>query len=95
MCSVFSSSLGKYSASSSRGQTELNPARNQNLCGHHQQRMEVQLALGLLLLTSPGSTISHLLSVLQPVTLLAYSLNASPCMPAVALYYRTFQGIIL
>ena len=29
-------------------------------------------------------------SLLQSVTLLAWSLNASPCMPAVLQYYRTF-----
>ena len=34
-----------------------------------------------------SSTISHLLSLLQSVTLLACSLDASPYMPAVVLYY--------
>ena len=38
-----------------------------------------------------SSTISHLLSFLQSVTLLACSLSASPCMPIV-LYNCTFQG---
>lgn len=38
----------------------------------------------------PSSTISHL-SLFQSVTLLAYSLEASPCLPAVVLYW-TVQG---
>ena len=38
-----------------------------------------------------SSTSSHLLS-LQSVTLLACSLNASPCEPAAVPYYCTFQG---
>ena len=38
---------------------------------------------------------SHLLSLLQSVTLLACSLDASPCMPAVVLYYCIFQGTVL
>ena len=42
-----------------------------------------------------SSIISHLLSLLQSVTLLARSLDASSCMPAVVLYYCTFQGIEL
>ena len=37
-----------------------------------------------------GSTISHLLSLPPSVTLLACSFDASPCIPAVVLYYRTF-----
>ena len=39
-----------------------------------------------------SSTISHLLSLLQAVTLLASSLSASPCMPAVVLHYCIFQS---
>ena len=42
-----------------------------------------------------SSTISHLLSLLQEVTLLACSLSASLCMPAVVLYCGTFQGSVL
>ena len=42
-----------------------------------------------------SSIISHPLSLLQSVTVLTCSLSASPCMPAVVLYYCTFQGIIL
>ena len=41
-----------------------------------------------------SSTISHFLSLLQSVTLLACSLSASPCVPATVLYYYTFQGAI-
>ena len=40
-----------------------------------------------------SSAISHLLSLLQSVTLLASSLHASPCM-TVVLHYCTFQGPI-
>ena len=40
-----------------------------------------------------SSTVSHLVSLLQSVTLLAYSLDASPCMPAVVLNYCTCQGV--
>ena len=43
----------------------------------------------------PISIPSHLLSLLQSVTLFACSLNVSPCMPAVVLYYCTFQGTVL
>ena len=41
------------------------------------------------------SSISHLLSILRSETLLTYSLNASPCIPAAVLNYCTFQGTIL
>ena len=41
------------------------------------------------------STISHLVSLLQSVTLLACSLEASSWMLAVVLYYCTFQGSVL
>ena len=53
--------------------------------------MKLQHALHLLLLTILSSTISHLLFPLQSVTLLACSLDASLCMPAVVLYYRIFR----
>ena len=43
----------------------------------------------------PSALPSHLLSLLQSITLLACSLDASPCMPAVVLYYCTFQGTVL
>ena len=39
-------------------------------------------------LPSPMSSVSS-------VTLLACSLDASPCMPAVVLFYCTFQGTVL
>ena len=42
-----------------------------------------------------SSSISHLVSLLQSVTLLACSLEASSWMPAVVLYYCPFQGSIL
>ena len=42
-----------------------------------------------------SATISPLLSLLQSVTLLASSLDASPYMPTVVLYYCTFWGIVL
>ena len=41
------------------------------------------------------ATISHLLSLPQAVTRLAGSLDASPRVPAVVLYYCTFQGLEL
>ena len=43
----------------------------------------------------PSLTISHLLSLLQSGMLPACSLDASPCMPAVILYFCAFQGIVL
>ena len=42
-----------------------------------------------------SSTISHFLSLLQSVTLLACSLDASPCMPTVVLYYCTYKIRVL
>ena len=42
-----------------------------------------------------SSTISYVLSLLQSVTLLACSLDASPCMLAIILQYCTFQGTLL
>ena len=42
-----------------------------------------------------NSKIFHLLSLLQPLTLLACSLDASPCMPAIVLYYWTFPGTVV
>ena len=89
--SSFSDTIGSFS----RGWVELNPARNQNLCHQHQEWVKLQLALCLLLLTILRSTISHLLPLLQRATLLACSLDASPCMPAIVLYYWTFQGTVL
>ena len=44
---------------------------------------------------SLSSTISHLLSLLESVTLPSCSLSANPCMEAVILHYCTFQGTIL
>ena len=42
-----------------------------------------------------SSTISHLLSLLQSVTLLAHPLTTSPCMPAVLLYFTRYCTIRL
>ena len=41
-----------------------------------------------------SSTISHLVSLLQSVALLAFSLNASLCMPAVVLYTTVFLTVL-
>ena len=41
-----------------------------------------------------SSTISHLVSLLQSVTPLAFSLNASLCMPAVVLYTTVFLTVL-
>ena len=42
-----------------------------------------------------SSAISYLLSLLQSITFLVCSLDVSPCMPAVTLYYCTFQSAVL
>ena len=42
-----------------------------------------------------SSSIFHLLSLLQPLTLPACPLDASPCIPAVVLDYGTFPGTVL
>ena len=42
-----------------------------------------------------NSTIPHLLSLLQSVSLLACSHDASPCIPAIVLCYCTFQDTVL
>ena len=42
-----------------------------------------------------SSTISYFLSLLQAVTLLACSLDASLCVPAIVLCYYTFQSTVL
>ena len=67
---------------------------SQFTCSAHTVTYSLPSVSYALLLTILGSTISHLLSLLQPVTLLACSLDARPCMPAVALYYCTFQGTV-
>ena len=66
-------------------------------CAFHQHQawVKLQLALCLLWLTICSSTIFHLLSHLQSITLLASSLEASPCMLAAILYYCIFQGTVL
>ena len=40
----------------------------------------------------PSAPLTHLLPLLQSATLLARSLDASPCTPAVVMYYCTFQS---
>ena len=77
----------------SRGEIEWNPARNQNLYHPHQVWVKLQLALRHLMLTI-GSTISHLLSPLLSVIPFACSLDESPCVPAVVLYYCIFQSTV-
>ena len=79
----------------SRGLIELNPAMNQNMCHQHQAWVKRQLALHLLGWQSFSSTVFHPNSFLLSVTLLASSLDASPCMPGVVLNYCTFQGTVL
>ena len=60
----------------------------------HKVRVTLQLAVRLLLLTT--IQLSHLPPPLPaPVSnSSSCSLDASPCMPAVALYYCTFQGMV-
>ena len=89
--SIFTSSSGCPEA---KGETELNPARNQNLCHQCQAQVKSQLALHLLLQRTLSSTISHLLSLLQAVTLLACALDPSPCMPAAVLYNCTLFKVL-
>ena len=78
----------------SRREVELNPARNQNLCHQRQVRKILQLALHLPLLMI--LQLYHLPPPHHPpvITLCVCSFDASPCMPAVVLYYCTFQGTI-
>ena len=74
-----------------KGWAELNPARNQNLCHQRQVGVKLQLALRLMLLTI--LQLCHLPPPPHPrsVTLLACSLDASPYVPTVILYYCTFK----
>ena len=55
--------------------------------------MALQLSLRLLLLTV--LQLSNLPASLPPPVLLACSLDASPCIPAVVLYYCSSQGTVL
>ena len=89
--SIFISSSGCPEA---KAETESNPARNQNLCHQCQAWVKSQLALHLLLQRTLSSTISHLLPLLQAVTLLACSLDPSPSMPAVVLYNCTLFKVL-
>jgi len=58
-------------------------------------RLQLQLALHLLRLTTVSPTISRLLYLLQSATLLACALNTSPCVPAVVLEHCAVQGTAL
>ena len=73
----------------------LVPARNQNL--YHQQRAWVNHSLPSVsdCWQSFSSTISHFLPHLWSVALLACSLDASPWMPAVVLYFSRYCSIRL
>ena len=68
----------------------LVPTRNQNL--FHQQH-EWNCSLPSITYCWWSSS-SHLLPLSHSVTFTACSLVASPCMPAVVLYYCTFQGTV-
>ena len=57
--------------------------------------VKLQLVLPLLLMMILHLYNPHLLSLLQPLSLLARSHDVSPCIPAVVLYYCTFQGTVL
>ena len=61
----------------------------------HPLQAVLQLALRLLLLMT--LQLDHLPPPLPPpsVTLLACSLDASPCVPVVVLYYCTFHGTVV
>ena len=79
----------------SKGRVELNPARNQNLFHRFIQEWNCSLPSISYCWQFFSSTISHPLSLLWLITLLACSLDASPCMPALLLYYWTLQGTIV
>ena len=64
---------------------DLSGLCSQDLCRQYQAWMKQQPALRLLLLKILSSSISRFLSLLQSVALLACSLCASSCMPAVTL----------
>ena len=73
---------------------KLQTFKDTNMYSHvqsHQAWVTVQLALRLLLLMT--LQLYHLPPpVPPPITLLTCSLNANSCVPAVVLYYYTFQG---
>ena len=80
-----------------RGWIELNPSRN--LDQYHQYQVWVTLHSPLVpcCWRLSSSTISHPHAHPHPQsgTLLGCSLDAIPCMPAVVLFYCTFQGPVL
>ena len=63
------------------------------ICAFHQCQAwgKLQLAAAAYCWCSFSSKVFHLSSFLQSVTLLAYSLNSSPYMPPIVLYYEAFQ----
>ena len=71
----------------SRGWIELNLTKNQSRCHQHQAWVKLWFVSVSYCWQSFSSTISHLLSFLQSVALLACSLGASPWMPVVVLCY--------
>ena len=84
-----------YSRSPRKNFQAVNFQRCKRAFYQRQASVKLQLALCLLLLTI--LQLNHLpLTLLQScVALLACSLNASSWMPAVILYYCTFQGTVL
>ena len=73
----------------------LAPARSQNRCHRCQTGVKLQLALRLLLLIV--LQLYHISPPLPPPVASSSWLfiDASPCMPAIVLYYCTFQGTVL
>ena len=71
-----------------------NPRKNQNLYHQGQEWAKLQLALRLLWLAIRHLYRLHPLVLLQAVTLLAWSLTASPWMPSFALFYCTIRFIV-
>ena len=70
----------------------LVPARNLKLCHQHQAWVKLHLSYFIpYCWRSFSSTISHLLSLLQSVTLLVCSLSTSLCRPAVVLATILFK----
>ena len=76
----------------SKGWMELNPLRNQSMC---QAWLKLQFAFHLLL---PRVLLVYRLPCPLPPPVKSFfdcSLSASPCRPAVVVYYCAFQGIVL
>ena len=71
----------------SKGYIELNPSRNQTCDVNIGCEWNCSLPSISYCWPSFSSTISHVLFLLQSLTLLTCSLNASPCMLAVVLHF--------